>query len=188
MKLINKALFVFSLAVTGNTYGQSEVPSSYKVTIHGTSNLHDWDEKVENVTTKAIITRNANKSISISALNVTIQVKSIKSTEGSIMDKNTYKALKEPDFPQIKYVLLEPVNSISTTSGVYTFKAKGNITIAGVTKPVIIAVKIHADGQKLIFEGTEDIKMTDYNVKPPVALLGTLKTGNNITINYNIVF
>jgi hypothetical protein len=36
--------------------------------------------------------------------------------------------------------------------------------------------------------GVKKMKMTDYNVKPPTALLGTIKTGNDITISYNLKF
>jgi hypothetical protein len=36
--------------------------------------------------------------------------------------------------------------------------------------------------------GVKKMKMTEYNVKPPTALLGTFKTGNYISISYNLKF
>jgi len=38
------------------------------------------------------------------------------------------------------------------------------------------------------FEGKQMIKMTDFGVKPPSALFGTLKAGTDITIYFKTVF
>jgi len=158
----------------------------YTVGIHGTSNLHDWDETVGTVTGDGVITWNSDGSFDISAINITMVVNSIKSTEGSMMDKNTYKALKADSNPDITLALVSPVKSISTGHAV---TAKINLTIAGVTRSVNIPVT--ASGQKngsVTLEGSSTIKMTDFGVKPPVALLGTLKTGDDITIHFKTIF
>jgi polyisoprenoid-binding protein YceI len=190
MNMLNKILLIVLLCIGNNIYARppASAPSSYKVTIAGTSNLHSWDERVETVTASAGITKNADGSINIASFSVTMSVYSIKSTEGATMDNNTYKALKASQYPEIKYVLAAPANSINIESGVYTLSAKGNITIAGVTKEVQINVKIHEEGGKMVCEGTQKIMMTDYGVTPPVAMLGMLKTGNEITISYKLVF
>jgi hypothetical protein len=50
-------------------------------------------------------------------------------------------------------------------------------------------IKVLMQGkEKLTFEGSQTIKMSDYNIVPPVALFGALKTGNEITINYKTTF
>ena len=36
--------------------------------------------------------------------------------------------------------------------------------------------------------GIKKMKMTDYNVKPPTALFGTITTGDAISISYNLKF
>jgi hypothetical protein len=41
---------------------------------------------------------------------------------------------------------------------------------------------------KLVFEGSQKIKMTDYGVSPPTALLGVLKTDNDIVLNFKTNF
>ncbi|HTA26291.1 MAG TPA: YceI family protein, partial [Bacteroidia bacterium] len=70
-----------------------------------------------------------------------------------------------------------------------TISAKGTLTIAGVTKPIDMLIKVSAPNQGyLTFEGSQTIKMTDYGITPPTALLGTMKTGNEITINFKTVF
>ncbi len=187
MKLFHKSLLAFFICTGNYVYGQTAA-SAYTVTIHGSSNLHSWVENVELVTASASISRSNKTSIDVSSLSVIMGVYSIKSTEGSTMNNNTYKALKASEYPEIKYTLATAANSIIINAGCYVLKSKGKLTIAGVTKDVDMNVKIHEESGKLIFEGSQTIKMTDYNVKPPVAMLGMLKTGNEITINYRLVF
>ena len=40
----------------------------------------------------------------------------------------------------------------------------------------------------IVIEGEKSILMTDYGIKPPKALLGTIKTGNKINIIFKIDF
>jgi len=49
--------------------------------------------------------------------------------------------------------------------------------------------KVNMQGKsKLIFEGSQPISMSDYGISAPTALFGTLKTGNDITINFKVSF
>ena len=118
-----------------------------------------------------------------------MEVRSIKSDMGAIMNSNTYKALKADSNPQIIFSLTSPVKSLQVISNGKMISAKGNLTIAGVVKAIDIQVKISMPKHgKLIFEGSQIIQMTDYGIKPPVALFGTLKTGNEITIHFTTNF
>jgi len=167
-----------------NTYILSK---TYTVGIHGTSNLHDWDESVGTVTGDGAIDWNSDGSFDLTAMNIKMEVHSIKSTEGSIMNNNTYKALKADSNPQITFALTSPVKSIP--SGAHVIAAKINLTIAGVTKAIDMSVSANAQAHgDITFEGSKTIKMTDYGIKPPVALFGTLKTGDDITIKFKTVF
>jgi len=192
MKLLKKlCLPVVSIACifavpASSTYTLSK---DYTVTIHGTSNLHAWDEKVNTVSGDGTVNPNSDGSYNVTAIRIKMEVHSIKSDMGSIMNNNTYKALKADDYPQIIFALVAPVESIQVKAGEKTVMVKGNLTIAGVTRPVNVQVKIAMPEQRtLLFEGSQAIKMTDYGIKPPTALLGTLKTGNEITINFKTSF
>jgi len=161
----------------------------YTVTIHGTSNLHSWDETVESVSGDASMSPNSDGSMNLDAITIKMEVHSIKSDMGSIMNNNTYKALKADANPQIIFALSVPLKSIRAKAGSTDFSAKGSLTIAGITKPVDMKVKVLLQEHgKLAIEGGQTIKMTDYGIKPPTALLGTLKTGNEITINFKTGF
>jgi hypothetical protein len=171
-----------SATSVGNSYILSK---DYVVTINGTSNLHNWNENVVTATGNAKATWNTDGSFSLDALTIKMQVTSIKSDMGSIMNNNTYKALKSDVDPEIILVLSLPINSIQSAGSEKMVPANCNLTIAGVTKAIIMQVKVSNQAHgKLFFEGSQSINMTDYNIAPPTALFGTLKTGKLITISF----
>ena len=163
--------------------------ADYLVTIHGTSNLHAWDEKVGTVSGDGVVNQNADGSYDLTAFHIKMMVHSIKSDMGSIMNNNTYKALKAEANPEISFTINTPLASIQNKPNEKTMLAKGSLTIAGVTRAVDMQVKAYlSEKGKFSFEGSQIIKMTDYNINPPTALFGTLKTGNEITINFKTNF
>lgn len=177
-------IFMSADTAVKNTYTLSK---AYSVSIHGTSNLHDWDETVKTVTGNGVINWNADGSFDLVAMNIKMDVHSIKSTEGSTMDNNTYKALKADSNPEITFVLNTPVKSIAASG--HSITAKINLSVAGVTKTVDMTVNATASGHgNVTFEGSKTIKMTDYGIDPPKALMGVLKTGDDITIHFKTAF
>ncbi|MFI5219144.1 MAG: YceI family protein [Bacteroidia bacterium] len=180
------SLFISAAVPVKNIYTLSE---DYVVTIHGTSNLHNWDQKVGIVSGDGIVSWNKDGSFDLDAINIKMDVHSIKSDKGSIMNNKTYKALKADDYPQIIFMLTIPVKFIQSKINEKAISAKGNLTIAGVTKSVDMQVKVFMqEHERLAFEGSQIIKMTDYGVAPPTAFFGTLKTGDEITLNFKTSF
>jgi polyisoprenoid-binding protein YceI len=66
--------------------------------------------------------------------------------------------------------------------------AKGNLTIAGNQKSISFPVTATVTANGIVFKGTTSFKMTSFGVTPPKALLGTIKTGDEITIEFNASF
>lgn len=176
-------LMVFAFLFVNQIVAQEkyDVVSS-KVTISGTSNLHDWVSTVNNVTATGAIDIVNGEVSEINNFNVKIPVTSIKSDNGSIMDNKTYDALKYKAYPNIYFELTS-----ATPSANKQLKVVGKLSVAGVKRVITMDVdyKILTNGN-IVFTGKESLKMTDYKVNPPTALMGTLTTGDLITINFNI--
>jgi polyisoprenoid-binding protein YceI len=116
-------------------------------------------------------------------------VLSIKSDMGRVMDNKTYEALKATRYPDILFTLSTPLKLSQVSDGRQPVSVKGDLLLAGVCRPVVMQVKTFAfDQGKLLFEGTENIRMTDYGVKPPSALFGTMKAAPDITIHFKTNF
>lgn len=178
-------LFFSGIAPLKNKFTLSK---DYIVNIHGTSNLKKWDEKVGSVSGTGLVSWNSDGTFNLEEINIKMEVNSIKSDMGATMNNHTFKALKGDENPQIIFALSTPVKSIPMKSGEF-ITAKGNLTIAGVTKLIDIKVKIIiSEKKKLAFEGSKIINMTQYGIDPPTALFGTLKTGDIITLDFKTIF
>ena len=171
--------------------GYLSAQDSYEIitshlSIAGTSNVHDWKSDATKVEAKGDIQLEATTLKSIKNLKVEVAVGGIKSTKGSMMDKKTWTALKKDEYPTITYVLTK-VNSLIKSGDSYDIKTTGNLTIAGETRSIELTVKgkVASDGS-LVFEGSKKLKMTDFKIDPPTALMGTMKTGDEITISFNV--
>ena len=97
------------------------------------------------------------------------------------MDDKTYDALRIEKYPDIKFDADKLKINANEISG------KGTLSIAGVTKPIDIRADILSRKAKSInVKGNVDINMLDYNINPPTAMFGTLKTGELVTIQYEL--
>ncbi|MEZ5044810.1 MAG: YceI family protein [Saprospiraceae bacterium] len=185
--LHTKLIFFAALLFIGSqAFGQTTYTyQSGKMTINGTSSLHDWESNVGTILFKGSVHVQNQVLQSIEGVKVTIPVESIKSSKGRIMDGKTHDALKKETFPNIECTISK-VN-ITPADGKFKVKATGQLTIAGKTKPVELMLTANLDNHGLLtFTGSKAFKMTDYGIDPPKALLGTLKTGDDISINFTV--
>ncbi len=154
-----------------------------KIEMAGTSTLHDWTADVTKVYGSGKLSMTAGELTGIDALAITMDAKSIKSEKGSTMDNNIYKTLKASKYPSINFTLTK-VNSLTKKGSSYEIKADGKLTIAGTTKTISLLVTGQETGGNIILKGSKTLKMTDYNLEPPVMFLGTLKTADDVTVKF----
>ena len=178
-------LFALDEITAQDTYSLSK----QLMTINGTSNIHNWHGNVEKVSGKGLVKQEVDKSLSIQTLNIIVEVNSIKGNGGSGMNKKTYEAMKAEKFPQITFVITDPIANIPYGIKPFSTTAKGQLSIAGKTKMIIMPIKITiSEDKKILVSGTHQIKMTEYGIDPPTAIMGMLKTGDAITINFETTF
>jgi polyisoprenoid-binding protein YceI len=177
--------FTLSVATIGQTNYHTQVVD---IKLNGTSNLHDWEMKAVSGTSDASFVVDNGKITSLSKMNFSLPVKNLKSGHGA-MDKNTYKALNNDVNPNISFVLTS-ATIIPAGANNYKLSCVGKMTIAGTTNQTeLLATGIYNPADKsFTITGIKKMKMTDYKVKPPKALLGTIKTGDDISISYNVKF
>jgi polyisoprenoid-binding protein YceI len=171
-------LLLIPLLVDAQEY---KVSNDSKVTIEGTSTMHDWESNVEQVSGKGTFTIDAAEVKAIKNLNVNFVVESIESGK-SKMDDLTYEALKSEQHPTITFNLTE-----ITGIGGNTINAKGQLSIAGKTNTVPVKGTAKVNGNTITINGEYPLNMTDYDIDPPTAMLGAIKVGETVTIKYNLV-
>lgn len=159
-------------------------PSAELSSIHieGTSTLHDWVITVEDIKASGIISDNNNAYESV-GLSFTFPVKGLESGK-SAMNSNTCNALNEGKYPNITMKNIE----LNKESG-NRYNVLGDLTIAGTTKKVNLKADLKStENNRVLASGTYKMKMTDFNVEPPEVMWGTITTGDDITIKFNIIF
>ncbi|HRD79227.1 MAG: YceI family protein [Saprospiraceae bacterium] len=179
---------IFMLTTSMFLFAQSAYQvKSFKMTVAGTSTLHDWESKANKVTAKGDIMADVNAIQSIKNLSVEVDAKSIISTKGKVMDTKTWEALKADQHPKITFKLSK-VESISKSGAEFVIKTTGNLSIAGVTKSVPMEAKgkILANGD-LEFSGSKLIVLSDFGMEQPTALMGTVKVGKEVTVKFSVV-
>ena len=180
-------------ALTGNAQTAKLSLKESSIIVKGTSSLHDWRCKTEQMSGDISYAANALTLKDISAVDLQLVVKSMRSIKEngnyyeSGMDKNMYKALNADKNPKITFVLTD-ISNLKASPGKADFIAKGNLTIAGSQKPISFPVNATLTANGIAFKGSTTFKMTTFGVTPPKALLGTIKTGDEITIVFNASF
>lgn len=157
--------------------------SASKLTVFGTSNLHDWDVKAENQS--GTISLDASNNVKQLKLNVVAE--SLKSGKSG-MDKNTYKALDTGKHKNITFDMKSLKSISSTGSNMYKVVVSGDLRIAGKTNRTDIEFTMNTSSGKVVLKGKKALKMTDFGVTPPKALLGSITTGDAITIEFETTF
>jgi hypothetical protein len=187
MKSTPQNLTFLAIAFLGlifSAYAQKnyELNKNQKFSLSGTSTLHDWEMASREGAGTANFTIKDSKVEQINALTVTILSESIKSGKGA-MDKNAYKTLNTDEFKTITYVLkkAKKVNDI-------TWNLTGSYTIAGVCKELKTQVKTSVQDGIVNLEGSNIITFKEFGMSAPKVLLGTIKTGQELMIKFNINF
>jgi len=167
-----------------NVKGQAQVSyegSNLELTVTGTSTLHDW-HMTTSAATGLIRTIQKDGSIFIESAEVEFLAETLKSGKKA-MDKNAYKALETDDNPKISFQL----NSIELKNE-FKGSVEGNLTVSGKSQKVTMDISLVVSGNQIVVTGSSDFKLTDFQVEPPKVLMGTIKTGNEVSIEFNTTF
>ncbi len=173
-------IMFFALQVQAQT--NLKLKSGYDIQVAGTSSLHDWEMKSDNSRGTMVATFDGTKISAISELRIIVVGESLKSGKSG-MDKNAYEAIKTKDHKEITFTS----KNVRVSGNNVT--ATGDLIIAGTKKNTSITATctVQSNGE-INCKGSKKIKMTDYNVDPPTAMFGSIKTGDDLEIIFDVTF
>jgi polyisoprenoid-binding protein YceI len=198
---MRKTLFTLSalMAAAATTAGAQSAsairlrldPAS-EVTIEGTSSMHAFHCKTNKIMAYVDVdpgyTRDLTKiARPIVSVKVNIVVRTLSCGNGQ-MDKNMYSTLNADANPIIRYTMSGyDILDGSSKPSTFTAKTNGTLVIAGKEKTIAMNVNAErlSDG-KASAQGEQDVLMTDFGIKPPSFMFGTLKVGNEIKVKFNL--
>jgi polyisoprenoid-binding protein YceI len=176
------ALAFMLISLTSYGQGRYAQSSTSRISISGTSTMHDWTMTSEKATYDAVFETNPQGvPQQVTSLVVSVSAQSLKSGKNG-MDKNAYAALKTDKHKQITFQLA------SGKIDGKTIRCQGSLTIAGTTKQIEVETTytILADGS-IQCKGSKKLAMKDYNVEPPSFMFGSVTTGNEITVSFDVI-
>ena len=188
MKRILIAAAALFLVLAGVAAADRFVPAKGSlIRIEGTSTLHDW--KMEGTSIGGSVTapplEQWTKAAPAGEASISIPVTSIRS-EHAKMDKLMAEALKAGANPTIRYELTNAV--VAQPGAPFVLNTRGKLTIAGVTRDVDMQITGNRNpNNTYTLTGQLPIRMSDYGIKPPTAMLGTIKTGNDVKVTFRWV-
>ncbi|MEO8910658.1 MAG: YceI family protein [Gemmatimonadaceae bacterium] len=196
---MRKTLLMATAAIgLGATAAAAQGPSAIRlrlepgseVTVEGTSTVHDFRCKTDKIMAYVDVDPGYTKDLTkiakpIVSVKVNIVVKTLKCGNGT-MDNNLYSTLGADKNPLITYTLsgYDIMNGLSAS---FAANTKGTLKISGQEK--LVDMKINAtrlaEG-KTTAEGEQTLLMTDFGIKPPAFMFGSLKVGNEIKVKFNL--
>ena len=163
------------------------VPSESKLVINGTSSIHDWSMEAVDFSCQLVFNINDAEVGQITNVQFSLAVDDIIS-DSNLMDRKAHDALKEEQSPYITFTQ-DVLKSFSTEKGQISGEISGYLSVAGETKEVVVPFTGKLlDNNRITVTGNLSLKMSAFNIEPPTAMLGVLKTDDAVALDYSFEF
>jgi len=185
-----RARTCFGLMAVPALLAASAAPLSFesgsRVWVSGTSTTRSWRCESTQVTGSVRASTVAVGELrSVPGAELTIPVATLDCRNGT-MNSHMRNALKAAENPQIR---LRATSIQVTPSGDAAGAARinGELTIAGSTRPVSIDGTVQSENGQLRVRGSRQLDMTEYGMRPPSLMMGTMKVRPAVTVGFDVV-
>ena len=159
-----------------------------KVWVSGTSTVRAWRCETAQVTGNA--QGAASTAIadlgSVSDAGMSLTVASLDCRNGT-MNNHMRNALKAAQAPAIRF----RATSVSVTpsgDAEAAVRLTGPLSMAGQDREVTVeGTAVRAPSGELRFRGTKQLNMTEWGVRPPSLMMGTMRVNPNVTVGFDVV-
>jgi hypothetical protein len=175
-------LSAFTMMLAGQNYEVSKQGS--KISVKGTSTVHDWDMNLADFRSGFILITDGKQVNGINNVSFSCKVTDLKS-ESSMMNRKTYDALNSKQFSEISFNGAS-TEGFSMQGEKISGNVKGKLSIAGVARDVTFPFTGTYRNNQISVTGSVPVSLKDFNIDPPTAMLGSLKTGDKITVSFSL--
>jgi polyisoprenoid-binding protein YceI len=122
----------------------------------------------------------------VRTVDVTVPVQGLECRNGT-MNSHLRNALKMQQAPTVRFHLSSyEVTPSGESTG--TVKLVGTLQIAGQERPITIDAAVSRDGDRAVrVKGSKELLMTEYGVRPPSLMLGTMKVRDRVVVRFDVV-
>lgn len=183
------AVMVPAIAAFARTDTLDLQPES-RLWVAGTSTVRAF--QCQAVTFDATVTSSGSEAVAavlagekvVSSVAVVVPVERLDCRNGT-MNEHMRKALRLNEFSTIAfrasaYELARVADSVAVT-------LTGTLTLGGVEKPITVrALAKPGPNGTLLVSGTRDVRMSEFGLRAPTLMLGTMRVDDRVTVGFDI--
>ena len=203
---ISLILFTILLVFTGlrgelfsqntTTYIPEEVS---RLWIEGRSNINEFECEANRYFGEAVLVQSEDPIEFIQEANERVYLQVEIDVDGfecgrSRMNRDLQEALKSSEFPEIIFLFdsAEFIGFVDdeneNENDIFEVEVRGTLTVAGKTRDIHFVTRAYyLEPQRIRAIGKTSIKMSDFDVEPPTALMGLIKADDELTVNFDLV-
>jgi polyisoprenoid-binding protein YceI len=184
------AMLIPAAIAWSQVVGTLQVQPESRLTVSGTSTVRDFQCKATSfaATVEAALPDAPAAVVAgragIGAVTLTVPVAELDCKNGT-MNEHMRKAIKAKEHPEIVF-RLDSYDLAPSDSGTRA-TLRGTLRLGGVERPVTMeATATTAPGGALVVAGKHELRMTEYGLKPPSLMLGTMKVNEKVSVGFDI--
>lgn len=172
---------------------EADVLDGSSVSIEGSSTLHGWTVDANQFNVIFCVPTNWFDSPDnwengeVDRLAVRVPVEHLDGGKNK-MNRDLREALKYDEHKEIRFDWQNIRLSGKTDIGRLA-EVEGTVEIAGVRRAVTFDADLsYSEWNQIVAKGSVPLRMTDFDVKPPTALFGIIRTDDEIDVTFEIYF
>ncbi|MCO4100369.1 MAG: YceI family protein [Gemmatimonas sp.] len=186
---ISAAALALIAATPSGPTGSLTLREGSKLWFDGTSTLRSWSctaDKIDAALSTpdgSVVANTLDGKEVAGTVQVDFPVSKLE-CKNSTMNEHMGKALKSKEFSNIRFTMTS--YQVAKGSAV-TGTLQGTLLLSGKTMPISVPVTFGtaADGA-LRVTGKVPVTMTEWGIKPPTLMLGSIKVGPVVTVNFDL--
>jgi polyisoprenoid-binding protein YceI len=160
-----------------------------RIWVEGTSTVRSFRCEAKHFTAALDAANGAPAAVlagtkAVNTASVSVPAASLDCSNGT-MNGHMMKAIKGKENPEITFELAS--YQLAKQGEDQTVTMDGSLTLGGVTRPVTLNAKASAAEGGLEVAGSTPLKLSDYGLKAPSLMMGTMKVGDQVTVHYQLI-
>lgn len=176
------------VAAAGPIITALQLKPESRLWFEGTSTVRDWSCKAPTI--QAAIDADADAAAAVidgkkavRTVDLTFPVAAL-DCENRTMNNHMRNALNATQHQSIRFTLTDyTLAKAAATTGTLN----GTLMINGQTRPIVVPVQFANAAGALRVTGRYPLPMTLWGVQPPRLMMGTLKVGDTVTVNFDLL-
>jgi polyisoprenoid-binding protein YceI len=157
-----------------------------RVWVDGTSTTRAWHcESTRGEGSAAAATTDLAQLGSVSRAEITVPIASL-DCRNTTMNGHMRNALKAATAPEIRF-RASSVQVTPSGADAGTAVMEGMLSMGGQDHPVTVNATVAREDGQLRVRGSKRLVMTEWGLRPPSLMLGTMRVSPNVTVGFDVV-